>query len=347
MRTSSLLLVPSLALVFCACATAPQCRDAPARYVDAAGNGLERFEDIWTQLHALFGTSLPERLEVVYIGGRYSQFDPDAGVVRVSTDGFPDELRQTVAHETTHIALARLSRKASIREPFRFLDEGFANIRETMVAGADSEAYRRRAFGVAALRHRTDPLDVARLQRWSTFFGRPRSSETDFMAYEIASSLVFVLLDKHGEAGLLRLFESLGRSGELEVSLRDALGTTPAELERAWLAEISRPELIPPTPELVSLEPANGAEGVPPGKRQLRAVFSVPMDRTLSLTTAQCDEGLCFTEARWESDRVLVVDAELKPGLDYALTLGYQQRRLRSRDGAPLPMTEWRFETSR
>jgi hypothetical protein len=100
-------------------------------------------------------------------------------------------------------------------------------------------------------------------------------------------------------------------------------------------------------PHVVRAEPADGERGVSPGLRQVRVELSVPMDTSRLCVRTSCDAGLCYTRARWEGDRVLVIDVEprLAPSHEHQLSLGTERCRLRSRDGVEMAPTSWAFFT--
>src|SRR5215475_2618588 len=115
-------------LTFClaACGGQPQA-PAPeqAHYRDVNDRPLARLEASWGFVHAFFGDATPPRVKVAYVDRGPSQFDPEKIAVSISRESITHGSEvSVVAHETSHLALARLTRGASTSEALRFVDEG-------------------------------------------------------------------------------------------------------------------------------------------------------------------------------------------------------------------------------
>jgi len=96
--------------------------------------------------------------------------------------------------------------------------------------------------------------------------------------------------------------------------------------------------------------PSNESSDVPVDVGELHVKFSVPMMRTLCVTTPCGDTGVCYKNAWWKDDRTLVIRTEgkLLPATTYKLELssGMSDCQLMSEGGAPLPTTRWVFTTN-
>jgi hypothetical protein len=104
------------------------------------------------------------------------------------------------------------------------------------------------------------------------------------------------------------------------------------------------------TPEIVSLDPPNGATDVSPAVAELRVTFNIPMDGGMSW----CGSGPNFPtilqgqKAHWTDDgKTCVLPVQLKPGWDYRLGLNSQSfKNFQSDEGVPLVPVGYSFKTS-
>ena len=206
-----------------------------AHYHDALGQPLAEYEPVWQQLHARFGAALPIAIGVERIGGSSSRFDASRNVILVA-DGsraYQTELG-VVAHESCHLALARLTAGASTEDQLRFVDEGLAMVVEQELEGT-LESYRDKAEAIVRGR---PPVHFADLERWSTFFGHA-NDHPDWKAYDVAADLVLFLDDTYGRAKLDALLADLARTRSFDASCVAVLGLDVATLERRWWASRS------------------------------------------------------------------------------------------------------------
>ncbi len=340
------------ALATAACAppvAAPRCPEpavAPARYVDADGNTLERYDALWSQLSRFYGATRPSTIEVRFAPAGPSRFDLDRSAVTLSLGALAGKaVRPVLAHESSHLFLAALTGGASTLEALRFVDEGVASLVEHQVAG-DEAVWKVQVLGATAARLRAAPFGFAELARWSSLFGDggPRS---DYGAYDLGASFVLYVREAHGEARTMDLLRALGATRSLDEGARHALGVPIAQLEAGWLAYVRRVELGAPGPvHVVEARPADDERGVPTDQREITVTFDADMARTLCLSTP-CQDGVCHDHARWKTPRTIAIalDRPLLPRHAYRITLGWQSCRLRSLAGGELPLTEWRFET--
>lgn len=102
-------------------------------------------------------------------------------------------------------------------------------------------------------------------------------------------------------------------------------------------------------PEIVSLNPPNGARDVSPALTELRVTFSVPMGGGMSWTGGgpgfpTMPEG---KKAYWtDGGKTCVLPVELKPGSEYELGLNSpSHRNFQSEAGVPLEPVRYKFKT--
>jgi hypothetical protein len=350
-RAGAVICALGLMAVAVGCAARPPCPPAapappPSHYVDADDNSLERYDPVWQLLAGFFGDAMPPRIRVEYLPGGTSRFDPEHDRVQLSLSSLKRSgPRCVVAHESSHLALARLTRQASTRDPLRFIDEGLASVLQARCQG-DPAAFRQRALGVAATRLAEGRVSFALVDRWSEYFGRSdQPDRLDFDAYLVGASFVLYALETLGEATVRRLLVDLGRTGDLAASVTAVLQRPPAELERGWLAWLGRVP-VPAVPRIVALSPPHLARGV---RRELPVVevtFDTDMQPDICVST-DC-RGVCYRDAYWKGPRTLAIRTvpPLPAGHRYELSLGVAGRcALRSVGGRPLPVTPWVFET--
>jgi hypothetical protein len=106
-------------------------------------------------------------------------------------------------------------------------------------------------------------------------------------------------------------------------------------------------------PQVVRLDPANGAQNVSPEVTEVRVTFSVPMGGGFSWCTLGDDDadfpkGREGKEVHWTEDKkTCVLPVVLKPGMTYRLGLNAPEfKNFQSEGGVPLEPVEYTFKTS-
>lgn len=312
--------------------------EEPVHFFDSAGNSLERFEVLWEPLKAFYQDSMPEPIRIRHHAGSSSMFHPPSKSISIASKHYEEDALPVIAHESCHLGLASLTDNLSTTTTFRFLDEGWASCWEARVRGND---YRSRAFDTAALAHRKAPLSLDQVRDWKTFYEESQNPA----AYPVGATWVYLLLDQGGEERLRQFFSSLAPTRSLERSLLAVYGKTASEMEQAWLRLLA--ERTVAAPAIVSMFPANGQQNVSVGIRELVVTFSVPMRPGSTCLSTRCDEGICYTNAKWRDARTLVIEVPrpLHAKHEYSLSLGTRECRLQSEVLAELPMTRWSFAT--
>lgn len=113
-----------------------------------------------------------------------------------------------------------------------------------------------------------------------------------------------------------------------------------AGADQATLAKLS-------APNIVSLEPSNGAADVSPSRSELVVTFDIPMGGGFSWTKA----GGVFPEttgrAEWNEDRTVCrLPVALEPGQTYKLGINHPYaNNFQSESGVPLAPVVWSFST--
>jgi dienelactone hydrolase len=220
---------------------------------DASGRPIVRYETAWQIVHAFFGEATPPLVHVAFHERANSYFHPETSTVSISRH--PAEKNPEialVAHETAHLALARLTHGASTSEALRFLDEGLASIIASRAKG-DADAYRSRAFVVAAQRAGEDDAILVHAARWSEYFGDP-GMHPDYDAYDVGAAFDFFLMKEFGEGATRRLLTDLGDTRDLGRSCARVLGRGVGEIERLWRAGLEYVKVE--VPRVVARSPA-------------------------------------------------------------------------------------------
>ncbi len=323
-------------------------------FFDAIGNSLEKFDGVWASLNQVFGNRTPVRIRVLFTDGPHSKFSAQADTILIKTTHYNNHPIRIVAHESAHLAMAKLTRGASRQGRYRFIDEGFASLFGSGLAG-EEKTFRRDVLTVAAHQHRRGNVDFDLVQDWRSYKEIPAEEvaytggQINRYAYAVGASFVFYLLDTHGLPPVMKFFEELGIADDLDTASRRVLDKSKAELETGWLSylyDVELPEDV--AVEVVRMTPSNGAKNVPIDITELEVEFNTPMlTRSACIGTATCRE-ICYRNAYWKSPTVMAikVDGKLKPHQRYGLTLGLANRcRLHSVIQRALPVTSWSFQT--
>jgi hypothetical protein len=329
-------------VLFAACAPA-RAPERATHYVGPGDRPLPQLEAAWEIVHEFFGDATPDVVHVAYVERGTSRFDPEKAALMLSRESLKSQSEIGVtAHETAHLALARLTKGASTTEPLRFLDEGLASILQSR-ADRDADAYKARAAVVAAQRAHEDDAILEHARHWSVYFGDP-ATRADYEAYDVGASFVLFLFAGFGEYKTRRLLADLGETRDLALSCLRVTSTELSAIELSWRAALD--DVVVQVPRVVAQSPSNEDEAVPVETTELVATFDVPMQARVCLN-APCHEGICFDHATWRTPTELVVrlTKPLRPSRWYEVTLGTPTCRLASRAGAKMPPKVWHFKT--
>ena len=139
----------------------------------------------------------------------------------------PAVMRTTTAHELTHVLLDELAARDGA-DPPRWLHEGLAKY-----AADDFSQGDREVLGRAVLEGRLLPLD-----RLEAAFAGGRDEVS--LAYAESYTLVAFLHDFQPAGGIAQLVRNLGLTGDMSRALLRTYGQTEAQLQQAWLEQVSR-----------------------------------------------------------------------------------------------------------
>ncbi len=313
-----------------------------SHYYDLDGQPLLEYESIYPALQKYFGAVVPERIIVRGVQGVTSRFDYLREMVLISEVHLRNQALGTVAHESCHLCLENFTKGASVREEFRFFDEGLAEIFQSIIENRTAE-YKAEALAVAALQRRRNNVGFAKAQKWSDYFGNPRV-RTNYYAYPVGASFNYFIIDTYGMDRLFDFFKDIGDTGDLEESSRHVFKKDQAALEAEWLSYLDRVPVSGEPPRIAGRFPEHGATGVSIATVEIYLEFDRPMHRFICLIT-NCNDGVCYQNAYWKTDRRLAVKVKLLPNHRYRIGLGNPEYRFLSREGLELPVTIWEFTT--
>jgi hypothetical protein len=213
-------------------------------FAEKGGKPLPRFDQICQKLHDFFGSSMPTHITIEFTDAYFSRFSPDTSTVKISARHYQQKPFKVIAHEAAHIAMARLTQSSSLRNKFRFIDEGYASVFSNDVAGK-REWHKAYSLQIAAREHRTQNVSFLLVQDWRRYWGdtrmhsgRDRSKFSDY-AYSVGASFVYFFLDSFGENAFLKFLKNLPGHGSIHGALINSLGLTSTEVERLWLGYLA------------------------------------------------------------------------------------------------------------
>jgi hypothetical protein len=316
---------------------------APSHFTTPSGKPLTGFESAWTALHEFYGDTTPATFVVVERDDGPGLFNTAKASVVLSRDALAARGAPTLVHEGSHICLSRLTNGASELETLRFVDEGLATIFEHRLVGTfpQLEVAARES---AAIQLAAGNLTLAKLARWSVYSGA--SGKRSPYAYSVGAAFDLYLLERFGEDRFKTFLRALGRERDLDGAASRALGESARQLEKAWLRSLATVRIG--KPEIVQLEPRNGATAVPRAARELRVTFATNMSPSICVQTECGASNVCYRKARWSAPRELVIvpDGRLLPKHRYRIGLGIEGRCLMaSLNGQALDPILWEFET--
>ena len=324
-------------------------RPETSHFLDDARRPLPEYEWIWKRLGETYGETMPEPVVVNFDDGDGGYFDPTGNEVHLSKALFAKGPALLLAHETSHLCLAVLTHGASAEEAFRFLDEGFAEIVSHQIAGGLDEYKQGQALPEARIQQSKGNVTFEKVQAWSSYFGNwrgaPVRANGSSYAHAVGASFDFMVMDRYGQATLLELFRSVGRTRSLEESTEAVLHKSLTELQEEWLAYLAAVPL-PVAPRITGFFPEAGATAVPTELSELRVVFDVPMTERIAISSS-CEPDVSYRNAYWKDPRTLAIRLPdgLRPGRSCHLRLGAEHFRFQSRSGAEMPVVDWTFAT--
>jgi hypothetical protein len=261
------------------------------------------------------------------------------------------DLISTGIHESAHLAMYRITNGASLRDEFRFFDEGFADIIQSSVNNK-CKLYKQRSLYAANIEMENGNLSFALLQNWTKYYGAWKSPDANFPknpnAYPVGASFVFFMMDIYGEEKWQAFLIHIGQTKELASTLAKVTGKNIIEIEKGWKEYILNHKNVSASiPRIVEQFPANGADDVDPHIREIFVKFDQEMD-TNKIVFINDSPDFGFSDAYWKDEKTLSISLKkgLTPNMRYNATLGSDiHGLLLSAIGCKFPETTWTFKT--
>lgn len=312
-------------------------------YFDVNNEPLVQYESVYDQLNKYFKDGVPKKIIVKHITGNTSQFDPTFEAILLNEYALKNDPVGIAGHESCHLCMANFTHEASVKEEFRFFDEGFADIFESIINNKTAE-YKNESLAVAAIQNLKSNVSFDKVQKWSEYFGDPRT-KTNYYAYPVGASFNFFVIDTYGMDKLFMFFKDIGKTQDLAKSIKKVFKSDKLSIETEWQQYLKKVNLSGDEPHIIKMYPANGATNVSIKTDEIFVEFDVPMSRHIFLIN-NCNDGICYKNAYWKTDKILAVKVILLPNYRYQVNLGDDfHGRFMSKVGIELPVFLWSFET--
>ena len=312
-------------------------------YFDVDHKPLPQYEFIYGKLKDYFKDSVPKKIVVKYTTENTSRFDPINEIVLINEYSAKYDLLGGIAHESCHLCMENFTKKASVKEEFRFFDEGFANILQSTITNKATD-YKNESLTIAAVQNNKNNINFEKVQKWSEYFGDPQI-KTNFYAYPVGSSFDFFVIDTFGMDRLITFFNDIGKTQDLEKSLKNVFKNNKQSIESEWLQYLKKVNVSNVEPNIIKMFPANLTTDVSIKITEIYVEFDIPMGKNIFLIT-NCNDGVCYKDAYWKTDKILAVKVNLLPNYQYKVYLGDNYHgRFMSKAGVELPITSWSFKT--
>jgi hypothetical protein len=199
------------------------------------GPKLAKYDYVEGLLEGFYGGHMPQKVDVKITGRNTSGFNTSKMQITVSTKYIGSRMADTLAHETSHLALYNLTNGQSIQTKFRFIDEGMATVMATRTA-EDPNIKKQKVMTSAEKNRRKGRLHFASAARWKQFFGNPNTNfnNLDWSAYDVGASFVYYIIDNYSEEELYTFCLSLGETKDFKASIQLVFGVSSAEMQKSW-----------------------------------------------------------------------------------------------------------------
>lgn len=100
----------------------------------------------------------------------------------------------------------------------------------------------------------------------------------------------------------------------------------------------------------LKFDPPHGSCNVDTNQSSIKIEFPFSMAKTKTIYSNCLNNGICFENASWVTDRILEIKTEygrLPENTDFRVLLGYGQSKLKTTSGNSLPTIIWRFSTKK
>jgi hypothetical protein len=218
-----------LALIFIPCLSF-------ANYTDNTGTLTDKLPElnlIYTQISNKFRGGCPSSITIKEsnVSG-ISQFDTKSSAILMSKNNLAPK---SIAHETVHLCLHKLSNGASNTSQYRFIDEGYATFYGDSIAIGE-KTLRKNTMSKVKSFYNQNLISFKQVMDWPKYFGRMgKGGLLGWDAYYVGVSFCLYIKDTYGEEKFFNLLEELGTSLTFNRALTSAIGKTEEQIEEEWI----------------------------------------------------------------------------------------------------------------
>lgn len=194
-------------------------------------HGAEKI-NIYNKVKADLG-ECPSSVTVTRTTGGVSGFQQRSNTIIIGEKISAKEYDATLAHETVHLCLSKMSNGQSANSDYRFLDEGFAKLYDRRLLMSD-EAVKRITYNKIK-KYPLSNINFKQARDWDTYFGNPdRLGTLGWDAYYVGVSFHLFVEDTYGKDRPLKLMRELGSSMSFGGAVKAALGEDLSTVEKKW-----------------------------------------------------------------------------------------------------------------
>jgi hypothetical protein len=212
----------ALIAVFLAC-------HAQAAFEDASGP-RPQLDALYERISQQFKGQCPPRVSIRESDTPgISMFNPRTAEILISRNN--RKLVNTIAHETVHLCMYRLSNGASNRPEYRFIDEGYAKFYGDTLEAPEAP-FIQLTMEKTRARLAAGQVSFAQVRDWPAYFGNQgKGGLLGFESYTIGASFYLFVRDTYGEARFFDLVREIGSSFTFNRALKASLGQSEEEIE--------------------------------------------------------------------------------------------------------------------
>ncbi len=217
---------------------------------------IEKVEFIYNDLIKYFKDKVPDMITVKYIKTPISIFGYDysfatRGDTVLINEEHKSDLIRLVAHESCHICFYYTLKEICAKEKYRFFNEGFCRIFDSIVVDEyenilfdQADAYKKAALAIAANENKKNNVSFKKVQKWFKYFGKINienaSGKTNYYAYPVGSSFVYYIFDTYGIDSFFSFVNDLANSDDMNISFKKNFKKSKSEIEKEWLEYLGK-----------------------------------------------------------------------------------------------------------
>ncbi len=158
------------------------------------------------------------------------------------------------------------------------------------------------------------------------------------------------LHDYYGQLELKQFFLEIGKIKDLDLAFKKLFGKSKRDIEYEWGQYLSQSkiDIESARPRILKMHPDHGMKNVSTKLNEIYVEFNKKMNGNICINTPCGDTGICYKNAYWKTEKILVIKVknELRAQYSYNLVLSpHQKCQLRSSTGIGFPLKHWAFRT--